>query len=141
MKAASVMLILWGVLSQVPSAWADAGRVLAFEPPAGTPMQLAQLSPEERRALRDQWGNLSPEQRADLRRRFQERWNDIPPEQRETRRREVMDHWRNLPPGERETRRRELPDRDGYGRGYEQRGFEDEMPFLPPGMPRRGDGR
>lgn len=141
MKTATVLLILWGGVGQVASAWADGSRALAFDPQAGTPMQLAQLSPEERRALREQWGSLSPEERAALRRRFQERWQDIPPEQRETRRREVMDHWRNLPPQERETRRRELPDRDGYGRGYEQRGFEDEAPFMPPVMPRRGGGR
>lgn len=147
MKAASALLILLGVLSQNPSAWADVGRASGADVFVGAPMHLAQLSPEERRALRDQWGRMSPEERAALRRQFEERWRDIPPEQRESRRREVMDHWRNLPDEERELRRRDSRDRDGYGRGYEQRGFEDEMPPMPPmpplpsSFPRRGGGR
>lgn len=141
MKVAHGLLIFWGVLSPAVSAWADVGRLPVFDSQAGLPALVVQLSPQERRALGEQWGNLSPEERAALRRQFQERWRDIPPEQREIRRREMMDHWRNLPPREREQRQREIPDRDGYGRGYEQRGFEDEPPFMPPVPPFRGGGR
>lgn len=141
MKVAHGVLIFWGVLSPALSAWADVGPFPAHDPQAGMPVLVAQLSPQERRALREQWGNLSPEERAALRRKFEERWGDIPPEQRELRRREVMDYWRNLPPREREQRQREILDRDGYGRGYEQRGFEGEPPFMPPIPPFRGGGR
>lgn len=133
MKAASVLLILSGVLSLGQTAWAGASDVGHGNT---NPMLLAQLTDEERRALRDQWGRLPADERAALRQQFQERWRDLPPEQRESRRRELTERWRKLPPEVREERRREYrDDRGGYGQGYEYRQFEEfpaeDVPFYP----------
>lgn len=100
---------------------------------------LAQLSPEERRALRERWEHMPPEERAALREQFREHVQNLPPEERERHRQEIMQRWRELPAEERAARWREWQERrgahdygpayepqerrfEGFGRGYEQRG-------------------
>lgn len=84
--------------------------------------QVAQLSPEERRAMRQRWQEASPEERAQLRREFQER--------REERQREHMDRWQE----------QNGRDRDGdFGTGFERRRYEYEQGGMPPpGSPQPG---
>lgn len=60
----------------------------------GTVTHIAQVSPEERRMMRERWHEASPEQRMQMRRRFQERMQQVSPEERDARVRQ----WQNSIP-------------------------------------------
>lgn len=83
----------------------------------------ARMSSDERRAMRERWDTLPPEERAYLRQQFRDRVQSLPPEEREGQRREIMNRWRERSGeeyGSRWQREGERPS-DGYGRGYERR--------------------
>lgn len=105
------------------------------------PLLVAQLSGDERRALRDRWERTDDEEREVLRRAFRERLREASPEQREILRHELVKKWKNLPPEERARLRQKYRESDafaerddderdgkgrGFGRGYERR-FEGEQ--------------
>jgi len=137
MRTATALLILLGVASLAQTVRAD-----AYAPwQRGGELMVAQMSPDERRAMRERWERMPPDERAVLRGQFQARLRTVPPEERELRRRELMERWRSLPPGERELRRREMQDGHGYGRGFETRDLEEERPDWGFGTDRRGRGR
>lgn len=80
--------------------------------------RVAQLTPEERRALRQRWQEASPEERQQLRREFQDRQQE-----RSERRRERMERWQEQPGN----------GRDGnFGTGFERRRYENEQGSAPP---------
>ncbi len=84
---------------------------------------LARMSSDERRAMRERWDTLLPDERDYLRQQFRDRVQSLPPEQREGQRREIMNLWRDRS-GEEYGGRWQGEDerpRDGYGRGYERR--------------------
>lgn len=140
MKRTILMSLLLS-LNALPALAADQGLGEGIFGQA-LPM-VAQLSPEERRALRDRWEQAAPDERAVMRREFKERLRQVPPEQREIRRNEFIQHWQNLPPQERERLRAQREERRGppadlappdggmrgfgFGRGYERR-FENTDP-------------
>jgi len=100
---------------------------------------VAQLSPEERRSLRERWEQAAPDERATLRREFRERLRQVPPEGREILRQELMHRWQGPVPENRDRVRSqdhrgqpaEATPRDngwrGFGRGFERR-FENGDP-------------
>lgn len=101
-----------------------AAALPAFAADYGTGMfaesieRVAQLSPEERRALRQRWQEASPEERAQLRREFQDRQQE-----RSERRRERMERWQEQSGN----------GRDGnFGTGFERRRYENEQGSAPP---------
>lgn len=111
MKAKVLMTLLLSALSQ-PLLAGDSVFI-------GVTLQVAQLSPEERRALRERWEMASPEERMDMRRRFQERMQPALPEERPARRRDNearRESWAPHPPA----------DFGGFGTGFERR-----QPNLP----------
>lgn len=76
MKAKVLMTLLLSALAQ---------PLLAMDTPGvfiGVTIQVAQLTPEERRALRERWEMAGPEERMEMRRRFQERLQQPGPRQR-----------------------------------------------------------
>lgn len=128
------LLLSLNALAGPSVASANQGAIIGH-----APMQIAQLSGEERRALRERWERADDEEREVLRRAFRERLREASPEQREMLRHELVKKWRNLPPEERAQLRKKykdstaFPDRDdeergdngrGFGRGYERR-FDD----------------
>ncbi len=136
------LLALLLALTTAP-ALADESAYGMFAPALA---KIAQLSPEERRALRERWEQAGPEERLRLRREFQERQErlrQMPPEGR----REAMDAWRNLPPAERERRRQEREIRGprgheeegSYGTGFERRRFEEGRFENPAPLPNPGE--
>jgi hypothetical protein len=106
-KVLITLLLSLAALPAVAGDWA---------PIFGQPLPLvAQMSQEDRRALRERWEHASPEERAQLRRFFQERMRRMPGEPYATRGMEMgermMNPWRD----------------EGYGTGYElRRQDEDE---------------
>jgi len=121
MKLKILMPLLF-VLLALPAAAQDFGSVF------GQPLPLvAQMSQEERRALRERWEHASPEERAKLRKAFQERLRMPSPEQFDPRRmdlrrgrdksRDMVDTMENFMPG------------NGFGTGYEQRRFDGRYPY------------
>jgi hypothetical protein len=81
----------------------------------GQPLpHVAQMSQEERRALRERWEQASPEERADLRRMFQDRMRRMP---------SVPFAPPGMDMGERVYERWQ---EEGFGTGYEQRRHEDD---------------
>lgn len=91
--------------------------------------QVAQFSPEERRAMRERWEQASPEERLQMRREFKERMRQMPPDPR----RDMAEQWRNPPlPGRERPRapdqgkryREGNPDEASFGFGFERRRFE-----------------
>lgn len=96
--------------------------------------KLAQLSPEERRALRERWEQASPEERMRMRRFFQERMRQmplppLPPEAREAMR---LPFGGGRHEGERADKRRGEQSAEGsFGFGFERRRFEDGQPERP----------
>jgi hypothetical protein len=108
MKTCKPLLALSIALMALPADAQDFGGVF------GQPLPLvAQMSQEERRALRERWEQASPEERVHLRRMFQERLRRMPPEQ--------------LDPRGMGERLRESWQEQGYGTGYEQRRYEDDQ--------------
>lgn len=117
--------------------------------PAKSGLILAQLSPEQRRALRERWEQAGPEERARIREEFHQR-RQLDPERME-RRREALENQR----GE-----RSHPNGtgfnggfvggfvDGYGAGFERRRVDDapasgehvELPPKPGMRPGGGSG-
>lgn len=94
-------------------------------------LKLAQLSPDERRALRERWEQASPEERMRLRQFFQERMRQLPAE--------AQDAIRIPLPGapfgerrrEREKHRANSPADGSFGFGFERRRFEEGQPERP----------
>lgn len=108
----------------------------------GQPLvKLAQLSPDERRALRERWEAASPEERIRMRQFFQDRMRQLPAP--------AQDAMRLPFPGmplrdnarEREDHRRAGPPPDSsFGFGFERRRSEDSQPDRPmPGSRRYND--
>ena len=127
MKAKISLIVLFGLLAL--HARADEG--LPFGRQGGmfgaAPARVAQLTPEERQALRERWLNMPPEQRALLRERFMRRLRSMSPEERQRLRQEWMRRGAMMPPagGMRGNMWREDANQDdGYGFGYERRGFQ-----------------
>lgn len=115
-------------LAALPAAARDFGDMFGQALPP-----VAQMSHEERHALRERWEHASPEERAQLRRAFQDRLRRMPAEPFESRgmemREQMHDRWQE----------------GGFGTGYEHRRFErDERPGFEGSdnmMDRRGRGR
>jgi hypothetical protein len=113
-KTLMALLLALGTLPvALPATAGDFGSV--FAQPMGL---IAQLSGDERRALRERWEEASPEERAELRRNFQQRLRQLPPERMDPR--EMGENMRRAMPA---------PANDwipsGFGTGYEHR-REDE---------------
>lgn len=113
MKSRTLMPFLFALLA-LPAAANDLGGVF------GQPLPfMAQMSQEERRAMRERWEQASPEERTILRRTFQERLRRMPPEQFDP---------RGLEMGERMGERMyERWQGHAFGTGYEQRRHEDDQ--------------
>ncbi len=98
-------------------------------------VQVAQLTPQERRDLRERWEEVSPEQRVQLRREFQERlrqWGDQG-QRRGMRELRGQEGQYNRYGREDDRDPNDLGD-NGYGTGYEHRRFEDgRYPSFPQG--------
>jgi DNA-binding CsgD family transcriptional regulator len=140
MKSALLLSLL---LALIPAA--ARAEVETFFP-AKPGLMLAQLSPEERRVLRERWEQASPEERARIREEFHQRRMADP--ERMERRRDAMERQRSLTPEEREALRQQRKGRNdgrghwaeagesgedgGFGAGYERRRFLD-MPAIPAG--------
>ena len=107
MKNKTLMTLLLA-LATLPAAAQDFGSVFGQALPF-----VAQMSQEERRALRERWEFANPEERTQMRRAFQERLRRMPPEQfdpRPTELREQMnEYWQG----------------NGFGTGYEHRRYEE----------------
>ncbi len=118
---------------------------------SGAAFQLAQVSPAERRMMRERWEQASPEERTNMRRLFQERMQQFSPEQR-PRLREQGARWMERMPATPSTG--DLIGIPGnfvgnFGTGYEQRrptpsnpddnaGSAESHGFVPPAVwPRR----
>lgn len=140
-------------------AWAETGLSMLGKPAA----VLAQLNPEERRAIRERWELASPEERVRMREEFLQRRMTSPDSLE--RRREAIERLRNTGAEERQSLRRDNPvgpergealparpgrwNESGFGAGFERRRQEEgtdagasgeRPPFSSrPGM-RPGDG-
>jgi hypothetical protein len=79
----NVLLALLLSIAAAP-ALADSALESMFIGPA---FQVAQLSQDERRMMRERWEQASPEERTTMRRQFQDRLRQFSPEEREGRRR------------------------------------------------------
>src|SRR6266481_1497692 len=55
----------------------------------------------ERKAMREKWENMSPEERANKREAMHKEWENMTPEQRTERRQEMREHWEKMSPEER----------------------------------------
>lgn len=127
MKNKTLMTLLLA-LATLPAAAQDFGSVFGQALPF-----VAQMSQEERRALRERWEYASPEERVQMRRMFQERLRQMPPERfdpRPTELREQMnERWQD----------------NGFGTGYEHRRYEESDVSGPDrgqySNERRGRGR
>jgi len=120
-----ILITLLLAVAALPAAAGDFGSVF------GQPLPLvAQMSKEERRALRERWEESSPEERAQLRRKFEDQMRRTPAGQ--------AGSW-GVDMGSR------MYDRGqeyGYGTGYERRHREDEQDDGDRnGNDRRGRGR
>ncbi len=62
-----------------------------------TPEQRA----ERRKKMREHWQNMSPGERADIRAKMQEHWKNLPPEERAARRQEMRERFKKMSPEER----------------------------------------
>ncbi len=141
MKAKTLMPLLIALLA-LPAAARDFGSVFAQPLPL-----VAQMSQEERRALRERWEQASPEERAQLRKAFQERLRMAPPEQFDPRRMDMRPFWGD--PRDKAGPARDYRPDDGYGTGYERRRHEKDDMREPgydpvendPDDRRRGRGR
>lgn len=107
-----ILIAMLLALATLPAAADESGTV--FAPALG---KLAQLTPDERRALRERWENASPEERVRMRRAIQERMRQMPVPMMDPRQ---VDAWRD----------------NGFGRGYEHRQGDDAEALPPqPGWP------
>ncbi len=88
MKANVLMTLLLSAIVMPAAASEAVDRTFIF--PA---FQVAQLSPEERRVLRERWEQSSPEDRMEIRRQFQDRLQAAPQQEREPRRQQQRDGW------------------------------------------------
>ena len=119
MKRKTLMPLLF-VLVALPAAAQDFGSVF------GQPLPLvAQMSQEERRALRERWEHASPDERIQLRKAFQERLRMPSPEQLDPRR---TDFRRGSSRDSSEMGSSFMPG-NGFGTGYEQRRYDGRYPF------------
>lgn len=111
------LFVLLPALLAGPAAADD--HFAVFSPALG---MVAQLSPEERRAMRERWEQAGPEERLRMRRDYQERQRD----------RREANHQRN-----------ENADQGGFGVGFEYRRRESgagDAQAVPPGdFPNPGD--
>ncbi len=132
MKAHVLMTLLLSAIAVPVTASEAVERQSIF--PA---FKVAQLSPEERRALRERWEHASPEDRLELRRQYQDR---------EPRRQQQRDGWTiriPAPPNPAEFAREMTPFSGNFGgnfgSGYEQRRPEtaDQDEYPPAGRYRR----
>lgn len=113
-KTLSTLLL---TLATVP-ALADQADSLMFNQPL---IKLAQIGPDERRALRERWEAASPEERIRMRQFFQERMRQLPAP--------AQDALRIPFPGAqpREENQRAYPPADGgFGFGFERRRSSDD---------------
>lgn len=146
MKAKFLSTLLSGLLLGALSVAAGAEDLPMRSPYWGdAPAMLAQLSSEERRALRERWERMSPEERAGMRQKMRDRLQSLPPEERERRRREMLEQSGEMADEEREIRRQDgqqrrddrwgdaergfrQDEREGFGWGFERRGFRRDRP-------------
>ena len=94
----NVLLALLLSIAAAP-ALADSALESMFIGPA---LQVAQLSTDERRMMRERWEQASPEERTAMRRQFQERLQQLSPEEREARHRKHEERWSAAPPEQRQ---------------------------------------
>lgn len=135
MKCKTLAPLLLALLA-LPAAAQDLGSVFGQALP-----YVAQMSQEERRAMRERWEQASPEERARLRRSFQERLRTMPGEQFAPGAMEMGNRMGN----QMGNRLGETWQEFGFGTGYEQRHYEDD-PYGSDrgggyGNDRRGRGR
>jgi len=129
-RTLSTLLLM---LATLP-ALADQTDSVMFSQPL---IKLAQLSPDERRALRERWEQASPEERIRLRQFFQDRMRQLPSP--------AQDALRiPFPAPQREDTRRQSaspPADSSFGFGFERRRSEDGQPERPvwPGNRRPND--
>jgi hypothetical protein len=136
-----VLLTLLLTAAALPAAAGGFGDV-AFSGIFAQPLPyVAQLSQEERRALRERWERATPEERAQLRRDFEERLRRMPSEQFDPRRMNMRDGWRNMRDGMGPAM--DFWQDDGYGTGYEHRRYQEEEQSRPDrgNYDRHGRGR
>ncbi len=110
--------------------------------------KIVQVSPEERRALRERWEEASPEERVRMRQFFQDRLRQLPTPAQEairipfpdTGRRDVERDNRRGRDANRNPERYVEPD-SRFGFGYEKRQYEEDRPEYPvlPGNRRQRD--
>ena len=93
------------------------------EPPPGpgarSPEQVRSMRPEERRAAREQWQQMSPEdsaaKRQELGQGFQEQRQNAAPGEREERRQALRERWQSMSPEERESMKQRFRDQRRQG--------------------------
>jgi hypothetical protein len=126
-KISTILSALLLMLATVPALADQADSVLFGQPFS----KHAQLSPDERRALRERWEQASPEERIRMRQFFQDRMRQLPSPP--------------LPPEARDAMRMPFPgaaQRDsGFGFGFEKRRAEEAQPerSMWPGSRRTND--
>ena len=139
----NTLLILMLALTALPAAAQELGDGV-FSGIFAQPLpHVAQLTQEERRALRERWERATPEERAALRRAFMERMQRMPPQGFVPGGMDMRRGWRDMQNGMGPAM--DFWRDDGYGTGYERRRYEEQNESLPdPGRGdngRRGRGR
>ncbi len=118
-KMLSALLL---ALATVPALAAQADSTMFGQPF----VKLAQLGPDERRALRERWEQASPEERMRMRQFFQDRMRQLPPEAQEAIRIPFPGAGQREYGRERTDKRRgKQSSEGGFGFGFEKRHFED----------------
>lgn len=117
-----ILATLLFTLAALPATAQDFGGVVSS--PWGV---VAQMSREERQALRERWEEATPEERARIRRSFQDRLRMNAQEQPDQ-------HWVDTRHGRGVRERAEsgmpmAPGHGGFGMGYEQRRFDGRYPL------------
>ena len=138
-KTLSALLLALVTVIATRAALADQADSGMFGQPL---VKLAQLSPDERRALRERWEAASPEERIRMRQFFQDRMRQLPAPAQEALRLPFPGMPLRDAPRDREEHRRAGPPPDSsFGFGFERRRTEDGQPDrpLPPGGRRYND--
>src|SRR6266481_4582694 len=80
-----------------------AGLVIGFSLPAWAESYNVDKNSAlvERKAMREKWENMSPEEREQMREKMKQHWEKMSPEEREARRQEMREHWEKMSPEER----------------------------------------
>ncbi len=138
-KTLSALLLALATVPATHAALADQADSGMFGQPLA---KLAQLSPDERRAMRERWEQASPEERIRMREFFQNRMRQLPGPAQEALRLPFPGMPMRDVPREREEQRRAGPSPDSsFGFGFERRRSEDGQSdrSMPPGGRRFND--